>query len=688
MQWFSKNAVLFSVKTCLAAFIALYIALELNLDKPAWALTTVYVSSQLYAASTLSKSVFRLLGTLLGGIFIFLIYPLTVQTPLLFSLCVSLWVSFCLYLSLHDRTPKSYVFMLAGYSAAIMGFPGVTHPLTISETVISRIEEITLGIVCSSLVHRLIFPVSMKSLLTQSVSGWYQSGSQLCRDLLTEMHSNRSTEREEILIRMAALPQQVETLITHCVYEGEAARKVTRLINVQYQHLSYLIPTLTAIEVRLQRLSLLNAAVPEPAARALKQFLLWLNDSNNAHSVAVVEDTFAIAQTQLKDNWRRGAFSTEECLLLTGLLERLADFVRIAGAYHSISARVSNLSESVPAGRTAQTHRHIDQGMLMLSATTAFLATFGACLFWMATGWASGATAPMMAAILSSFFATADTPVNSMKQFVRGVLIALAISILYIALLIPQTVTLEALYLCLTPGLFALGLAIARPSSNMMGLSAATQIPGFIGMSHHFAPDVVAVINTAISSMVGLLFTVVITALIRNKRPSWSALRALHTGLRDLLRFVKETERNGSSLLARHHFIAGTLDKVNFILPRLRLDPHPKLVSSGNLIKEVWLGVSCYDYYARHREILLQYQLDSAQMFHEISLYLTRKMKVLQTTPHQDLLDELDYLLIHLEFHAENDEAVFMPLFYLFSIRLQLFPGKIWPDNSRLLESI
>ncbi|PPS59248.1 hypothetical protein CRX72_17335 [Pantoea sp. BRM17] len=66
------------LKTTLAAFLALWLALEINLDRPAWALTTVFVASQLYSASTISKSLFRLLGTLLGGLFIFLIFPLTV----------------------------------------------------------------------------------------------------------------------------------------------------------------------------------------------------------------------------------------------------------------------------------------------------------------------------------------------------------------------------------------------------------------------------------------------------------------------------------------------------------------------------------------------------------------------------------------------------------------------------------
>ena len=233
MQWFSKNAVYFAVKTCLAAFLALYLSLELNLDKPAWAVTTVFIASQLYSASTISKSLFRMLGTLLGGLFIFFVFPLTVEHPLLFSLCISLWVSVCLYLSLHDRTPKSYVFMLAGYSAAIMGFPEVMTPLSITNTVLSRIEEIAVGTLCSSLVHALLFPVSLRSLLEQSVSPWYLNARKLLHDSLSGVPSDKYPERDEILTRTASNPQQVEILLTHSVYAGDAARRLIRMASVQ-----------------------------------------------------------------------------------------------------------------------------------------------------------------------------------------------------------------------------------------------------------------------------------------------------------------------------------------------------------------------------------------------------------------------------------------------------------------------
>ena len=676
MKWFSQSAVLFSAKTCLAAFLAFYIALELNLDKPAWSLTTVYVASQLYSGSTVSKSVFRLFGTVLGGLFTLLIYPITVQSPMMFSLCISLWVAVCLYLSLHDRTPKSYVFMLAGYSAAIMGFPDVTSPSEITYTVISRIEEITVAIICSSLVHRLIMPVTMRNLLEQSVSLWYQNARKLCSELVTAMPAEKSLEREDILIQMANYPLNVETLITHCVYEGEDARRLVRLVSVQYQHLSYLIPTLTAIESRLNLLAQQQIRFPDYIATAFQQFLLWLNGDEQLP----VRDVLLTAQADLKQAWQEGRLNSEESILLIGLLERLLNFVRIADAYQSVSERVSEWTPTVKAGKPARAHKHVDKGLLLLSCFTAFFATFATCLFWIGSGWKDGSTAPMMAAVLCSFFAGLDSPIAPMKLFLKGVLVSMAISLMYVTVLIPQAVTFEAMIICLAPGLFALGLVIANPSTNLIGLIVATQIPGLIGMSHHFKPDLLLIVNAMISTLVGIAIALVLTLLIRNKRPSWTAKRAVRKGIRDLLQFISALRLNSVTMTARQQFVARTLDKVNIILPRKRIDPAPDLVSGGNLIAEAWLGANCYDYYTRHQALLAANGIESSAMFHELSLFLKQRLKSLQTQPQPALLAELNRLLLGLEAGAQQEQALFAPMFHLFNIRLSLFPSARWPE--------
>ncbi|MGD8105507.1 FUSC family protein [Pantoea sp. FN0302] len=679
MKWFTKSAVLFSCKTSLAAFLALSIALLLNFEKPAWAVTTVFVTSQLYAASTLSKSVFRLLGTLLGGFFILLIYPETVQSPLFFSFSVSLWVSVCLYLSLKDRTPKSYIFMLAGYSAAIMGFPDVSSPYAITGTVISRLEEITLGIVCSSLIHRLILPVPMHHLLSQSVNNWYKTAQKLCNDLIAHTSGRRSPEREDILIGMANYPLNVETLLTHCIYDGEAARNVIRLVSVQYKHLTWLLPTLTAIETRLTLLAELKIPFPPCVTHVFQHFLLWLN-FDVSRNTAVIQHLLAECQTSLQQAWREGNISTEEILLFTGLLERLGNFVRIDDAWHNVTARAADLYSSSDAvlSKSSTNMRHTDQRLLLLSAVTAFMATFLSSLFWIGSGWADGANAPLMAAITSSFFASIDSPVTPMRLFIKGVVIALLISLFYIAVLIPQANTLQALIICLFPGLFVLGLVLARPATNLIGLSVAIQLPGFIGLSHHYVPNLIATLNAGISTLAGIIIAVALSAIIRNRRPSWIARRAFSMGIRDLLGFIKAVERNSSSLLMRQHFIIRMLDRVNIILPRRQLDPDAELSAAGDLIAETWIGANCYDFYARYHTELQQHRIDSSQMFHELSLYLRRKIKALQTQPHQDLLDELNQLLKKLETLSLTCPATFAAMVHLFNIRVSLYPQQRW----------
>lgn len=680
MKWLSRNALLFAVKTCVAAFLALYIALKLNLDKPAWAMVSVYVISQLYSASTLSKALFRFLGTVLGGIFIFLIYPVTVTHPMLFSLCISSWVACCLWLSLHDRTPKSYVFMLAGYSAAIMGFADVTTPLSITYTVISRIEEITVAIICSSLVHMLVFPVRMRNLLENSVGNWFESAKNVCNELLTAESKASTPERDQILVQMANYPTAVEALITHCVYEGDSARKLIRLVSAQYQHLSYLVPTLTAIEKRLSLLADQGIAFPDFVADSFSQFLVWLNSPEQSGKAQAIEANISASQEKIKSLYGGGEMSAEEGLLLIGLLERLLNFIRIADSWYGATERVSQLGPEKKRGTLKLIRKHADKGLILLSAFTAFTATMLGCLFWIGTGWKDGASTPMIAAVVCSFFAALDSPVASMKVFLKGVLIAIVISILYVGLLIPMTVSFESLIICLAPGLLALGLVIANPSTNFIGLIIATQIPGFIGMTHDLKPDLLSIINASISTIVGVLLAVIVTAVLRNKRPSWSARRVLRKGIKELLQFTSEIKFNASSLLARQQYVASMIDKINIILPRNKIDPTPGVALGGNLITEIWLGVNCYDFFARHQAVIKAHRLETDAVMFEINSYFKQRLKNIYLEPPASLLTELDSLLIATEAVCRRDMALFRPLFYLFNIRMALYPLQRWPD--------
>src|SRR5262244_439705 len=150
--------IIFSVNCWIATIFALFIAFSLDLKSPAWAMTTVYLTSQPLSGVMRAKAVYRVIGTFIGGVAMVAIVPNLVDAPELTTLAIILWVALCVFVSLLDRTPRSYVFVLAGYTAALIGFPTVLAPGTVFDTAVSRVEEITIGVVCAAVVHSLIFP--------------------------------------------------------------------------------------------------------------------------------------------------------------------------------------------------------------------------------------------------------------------------------------------------------------------------------------------------------------------------------------------------------------------------------------------------------------------------------------------------------------------------------------------------
>jgi uncharacterized membrane protein YccC len=113
---------LFSLKCFMASMLALYVSLAAGLPRPFWAMMTAYIVASPFSGRGALKALFRVCGTLIGSTATILMVPRMANAPELLSLALACWVGLCLYVSLLDRTPRSYVFMLAGYTAGLIGF--------------------------------------------------------------------------------------------------------------------------------------------------------------------------------------------------------------------------------------------------------------------------------------------------------------------------------------------------------------------------------------------------------------------------------------------------------------------------------------------------------------------------------------------------------------------------------------
>src|SRR4029453_11600916 len=172
MNPFNPRGTAFAIKTAAAAIAAILAALWFHLPNPGWAGLTVFLTSQQLGAAAgavVSRATYRGLGTLLGAAGTLFLIPAVTGTPESLILGLAAWVALFLYLSLLDRSPRSYVFLLAAYTLPLIGMPVANTPSSVFDVTLWRAEEIALGGALSIAVHSVLAPRSVKPLLVAKV---------------------------------------------------------------------------------------------------------------------------------------------------------------------------------------------------------------------------------------------------------------------------------------------------------------------------------------------------------------------------------------------------------------------------------------------------------------------------------------------------------------------------------------
>ena len=186
-----REAWIFSLKSFIGAMLALYLSFRLGLPRPFWAPLTAYVVAQPIAGAVRSKALYRVIGTFIGALATVIFIPTFINYSVLMCLVFGVWIGFCLYVSMLDRTPRAYAFMLSGYSVALIALPSLIDVSNLSissiyDVALARVEEITLGITCSALVHSLVFPKGVGNIVLTRLDQALKDAQQWVRSVLTE----------------------------------------------------------------------------------------------------------------------------------------------------------------------------------------------------------------------------------------------------------------------------------------------------------------------------------------------------------------------------------------------------------------------------------------------------------------------------------------------------------------------
>lgn len=673
---FSAEELIFSAKCFAASMLAFYLASWAGQPRPFWALMTTYVVAAPLAGMVRSKAVYRLAGTLLGSMAAVLLVPTFANSPELLSLTMSLWLAGCLYLSLQDRTPRAYVFMLAGYTAALIGFPAVSTPETMFDTAAARVEEIGLGILSATIVHSLIMPAD----LTHSVLGLLNRSlgdmRQWAGDILQRQPSPQTAEADRA--RVAADITQLRLLGTHIPYDtGHLSWTADSIAGMQ-DAIAALTPALSAAEDRLQALEEADGKLAPDIEALLVRIETWLARQEevqcSAELPALRNAIQAITHADVSP-WNR--------VLRIGLATRLDELVTRWQVCLQLRGDIDHgLRGAPPRPRPTQTQGqllHLDQGMALLSASSALVATLLCCAFWILTGWSSGAMAAMMAGIFSSFFATMDDPVPAIHGFLKWTLWSIPISAVYVLVLLPLAQDFATLALICAPTLLFLGALAGRPASFTKAMPVIMGVCGTLAMHDTSQADLVSFLNSMLGQVLGIVVAARTARLMRSVGSVWSARRIQRATWDDLreLAELPNLPDNGEAYLLR------MLDRIALLAPRVALaGGSVPGVSAQDALRDLRLGADIVTL-QKHRRHLPKEALQT--MLQELAGWYRQRIGNHSATPPQRLRTAIDALLGHSLLWRELDSHPAIAA--LVGLRRNIYP-KDTPEFNPLKEGV
>ena len=561
MRWPARDDVLFSLKSYAGAMMALYLSYRIGLPRPFWAVTTAYVVSQPWSGAVRSRAAFRLGGTFVGSALCVFIVPQLANAPLLMCLFLMAWIGLCVFVSVLDRTPRAYVFTLAGYTAAMIAFPSVLAPENVFDTALWRVEEIGLGIVCAALAHSLIFPRSIGSAIMAGLNGAIKDSRQWMTDVLA---ARATPVRRREQLKLASDMTQLRVLSTHIPFDTSNIRFNAQSVHGMQNTMAALAPVIASVEDRMLALTSDGRALPAAWQSIIDEFQVWLTLDERERVAASAPLAQAIERAMPALN--KDTDWHEALLLSLGV--RLSELITLYNDAQALRARVESGLAGQPQMperlRAASDTLDRDYRLALLSGVAAAVAVGVCCAFWIATAWSNGATAALMAAIFSSLFAAQDNPVPGILMFFKYTVLSIPLPALYLLGILPALHSFEMVALVVFPVAFILGIFIARPATMLKGLAVLMGFFGTLALHDTQTADLVTFLDTIFAQLIGVATAAMIATLFRRVSVQASIRRIRATSWRELAQVATARRAPNASV-----FDARRLDRVGLLHSRL-----------------------------------------------------------------------------------------------------------------------
>ncbi|GAA4478047.1 hypothetical protein GCM10023157_11910 [Gluconacetobacter asukensis] len=141
---------------CARAFAAIGLALSCSfffqLESPMSSVTTVMIVANPTVGALMAKSMWRVIGTLLGATISIALMAAVAQSPVLYTMMLSVAVAFACLVATFLRLFRAYAAVLTGYTIVIVAAPSYADPDGIFLSAMARLSAVTVGIVATAVV--------------------------------------------------------------------------------------------------------------------------------------------------------------------------------------------------------------------------------------------------------------------------------------------------------------------------------------------------------------------------------------------------------------------------------------------------------------------------------------------------------------------------------------------------------
>nr|WP_277398562.1 FUSC family protein [Burkholderia sp. Ac-20353] len=522
---------MFSISTFIAAALVLLISFTFSFPRPWWALLTVYVTAQPMAGAFRPKVIYRLAGIAAGAAVTIVVAPNLQNSPVLLVLCVALWIGFCIYLAVLDRTPRAFLFQMAAFSSAVICFPYLDDPTNIFITAISRVEEMTVAILCVTITHMVLKPANIRPVIHERALSFLDDACRWTAEAFGTHHTRLEHEHRR---KLAADVTELGMIATNLPFDQRFALATRDTVTALQHRLAALLSIASAAANRLDQLRSLNAVDAETSA--LVDSLIGDLNASQEVGEALDDDLAsrcrALAAKHLQD-------PTWTSLLAASLFDRTADFIDTLHAARGLvrtfaesDAELARHLQAVDGARRFRLAR--DHGLALLAGAATTTAIILYCAVWILLAWPNGSATAAFAALVTCSFAAQDDPAPAIGRYLVATLTTFPLAALYLFVILPRVDGAGMLILTLAPAFVWMGYIQADPARTARALPMFSCFIVAMGFLDRFQADFALFLNTGLAQVGGIVTTLVVTKLFRSASTRWTAYRIVRQNWADL----------------------------------------------------------------------------------------------------------------------------------------------------------